>query len=448
MRSTAWAARRFRSGGAGVLLAFGALSCGMAVGPAAAKVIGTNVPAPPLNMERIGGLPPAEQQAWRDYLERSAAQMRADQASLHAELPNGTDWPSPPAPHGAGIKSMPMDHEPSWYATAEARRIADTIVSFQTPAGGWSKNLDRAGPVRLPGQRYSSGGGASAPDPTNSDQPNDSSWTYVGTIDNGATTGELRYLARVAAALPGSEGDGYRASFVRGINYLLAAQYPNGGWPQVWPLQGGYHDGITFNDNAMAQVMMLLTDVAADPRLAFVPQDVRSQARAATERGTAVLLQAQVRVDGQRTGWPQQVDPLTLEPISARNYEPRSIAAGETTDILLFLMRDPQPSPEIRAAVAGGMAWLRNKAAYDVAFTRVAGEGRKLIPQPGAGPLWSRNYDVASGQPIFGDRDKTIHDDVNLVSEGRRNGYAWWVTTPQRALDAYEDWQDRVPPAN
>ena len=433
-----------RGMGAGVLLALAALSGAVTSTPGAARVIGANVPAPPLNADRVGVLPPAEQQAWLDYLQRSATQMRADQASLRTELPAGATRPAAPAPHGAGIKSMPMDREPVWYTTMEARRIADTVISFQTPAGGWSKNLDRAGPPRLPGQRYSSDGGPAVPDPTNFDQPDDREWTYVGTIDNGATTGELRYLARVAAALPGDEGARYRASFAKGITYLLAAQYPTGGWPQVWPLQGGYHDGITFNDNGMAEVMLLLRDVAAEPQYAYLPQGVREQASAAVARGTAVILQAQVRVDGQRTGWPQQVDALTLEPISARNYEPRSIASGETTDILLFLMQDPQPSPEIRAAIEGGIAWLRSKAARDVAFTRVPGQGRKLIPQPGAGPIWSRNYDVVSGQPIFGDRDKSIHDDVNLVSEGRRNGYAWWVSTPQRALDAYAAWQSRV----
>ncbi|KHL26784.1 pectate lyase [Croceibacterium mercuriale] len=420
-------------------------SCGViTISPGEARVIGTNVPAPPLDAERIGTLPATQRQGWLDYLQRSATQMRADRASLQAELPAGASQPPSPAPHGAGIKSMPMDQDPVWYAGADARRIADNVASFQTPAGGWSKNLDRAGSPRLPGQRYGSDGGPAVPDPTNFDQPDDRRWIYVGTIDNGATTGELRYLARVAAAVPGQEGDAYRASFVSGIRYLLAAQYPNGGWPQVWPLQGGYHDGITFNDNGMAEVMMLLHDVATDPRFAFVPGDMRSQAGAAVERGTAVILQAQVRVDGQRTGWPQQVDPLTLEPISARNYEPRSIASGETTDILLFLMREPRPAAEVRTAIEGGIAWLRSKATHDVAFTRVEGEGRKLIPHPGAGPIWSRNYDVVSGQPIFGDRDKSIHDDVNGISEGRRNGYAWWVNTPQRVLDAYPAWRSRT----
>jgi PelA/Pel-15E family pectate lyase len=49
--------------------------------------------------------------------------------------------------------------------------------------------------------------------------------------------------------------------------------------------------------------------------------------------------------------------------------------------------------------------------------------------------LWSRNYDLVTQQPIFGDKDQRIHDDVNDISIGRRNGYHWYVTQPQRVLD-------------
>ena len=61
-------------------------------------------------------------------------------------------------------------------------------------------------------------------------------WSFVGTIDNDATIDELRFLARVQAHMPGTAGDSYRASILKGIRYLLQARYPNGGWPQVYPL--------------------------------------------------------------------------------------------------------------------------------------------------------------------------------------------------------------------
>jgi PelA/Pel-15E family pectate lyase len=364
-----------------------------------------------------------------------------DRASLVAELEPGQTPPAPPIAVGGGEGHMPLDRDATWYAGAEARAIADTIVSFQTPAGGWSKNQNRAGPPRLPGQRYANDAETMNPDRSNFDAPNDRFWTFVGTLDNDATTLEMKFLARVATATPGAAGAPYRASIVRGVRYLLAAQYPNGGWPQIWPLEGGFHDGITFNDNAVAQAAMLLQAVARDPVYGFVPQPLRSAAAASVGRAVALILAAQVRLNGRGAGWPQQVDALTLAPISARNYEPRSIASGETTDILLFLMQQPR-TPAITGTVDDGIAWLTSRAIHDQAWTgKDTPEGRRIVPQKGAGPIWSRNYDLVTGQPIFGDKDQSIHDDVNLISIGRRNGYNWYVTQPQAAIDAYATWQ-------
>ena len=432
MRSMAYVVAAVFAAGAGCL----------AQQPLAAKVIGTNVPAPSLTRERVSRLPAGERRVWLAYLDRSEAQMRADRAALAAELKPGETPPPPPQALGGGQDRAPLNREPAWYATPEARRIGDAVVSFQTPAGGWSKNQDRS-IARLRGQRFSNDAETMEVGTGNFDSPTDRFWTFVGSLDNDATTHEMLYLARLAAALPGRDGDAYRASFVRGVRYLLAAQYPNGGWPQNWPLEGGFHDGITFNDNANARAAMLLEDVAENPAYRFVPADLRTRAAAAVKAALATMLRAQVRVNGRPTGWPQQVDALTLEPISARNYEPRSIASGETTDVLLFLMRQPRPSPAIRTAVDAGIAWLRDKAVYDVAFTQTP-DGRKLIPRAGAGPLWSRNYDLVTGKPIFGDKDQSIHDDVNFISLGRRNGYSWWVDQPARAIAAYPAWQARV----
>lgn len=42
-----------------------------------------------------------------------------------------------------------------WYASPEAQHIAQTILSFQTPAGGWSKNLDMTGKEHISPSRAS-----------------------------------------------------------------------------------------------------------------------------------------------------------------------------------------------------------------------------------------------------------------------------------------------------
>jgi len=63
----------------------------------------------------------------------------------------------------------------TWYAGDEARRIADSVLRYQHVNGGWPKNVDMTVPP------------AAAPVPSS-----DSSGS---TIDNGATTTQVRLLA-------------------------------------------------------------------------------------------------------------------------------------------------------------------------------------------------------------------------------------------------------------
>src|SRR5688500_14669647 len=75
--------------------------------------------------------------------------------------------------------SKHLDHPDEWYRGEQAKRMADSVLSYQSPRGAWPKNTDTAT------QPYT---GA----PENLD----------GTFDNGATTFELRFLARMASANP------------------------------------------------------------------------------------------------------------------------------------------------------------------------------------------------------------------------------------------------------
>jgi hypothetical protein len=113
----------------------------------------------------------------------------------------------------------------AWFAGPEARRAAANILSYQADLGGWPKNVDTtAAPYRGDRQQL---------------RP---------TFDNGATTDELRFLARAYNA---THDPRYRVAFTRGLRYILQAQYPSGGWPQFAPPPKTYHRHITFNDDAM-----------------------------------------------------------------------------------------------------------------------------------------------------------------------------------------------------
>ena len=140
--------------------------------------------------------------------------------------------------------------------------------------------------------------------------------------------------------------------------------------------------------------------------------------------------------------WAQQHDALTLGPVSGRNYEPAALSSGESADLLVYLMSLPRPSKETVAAVEAGVAWLKSAAIYGQEWVGGRGVvgGRHLSAKEGAGPIWARFYSIQTGKPIFGDRDKSIHDDVSEISLERRNGYAWYSDGPKKALDAYAEW--------
>ena len=267
---------------------------------------------------RLAALPLAERARWTAYVARSREDRARDTALIVRELARvgRAQWTTPRV-----VKDFRITERmtPAWFRSDSARHIGLTMLSFQTPSGGWSKHVDMFGPPRAPGESFFS---------------ESSAWEYIPTIDNGATTQQLEFLARLNAAQPDAR---WRDSFTRGVRYLLRAQYPSGGFPQVYPLQGGYHDATTYNDDATVLALRVLQDVATG-RHAFVPASMRREAAAAVTRGVDGILADQVTVGGQRTVWGQQHDPLTHAPVGARSYELAGLTGGESCGVLDFLM--------------------------------------------------------------------------------------------------------------
>ena len=410
-----------------------------------AAVVGTNTAAQSITAERIANLPANRQAAWRDYLARSVRQMQADRAGLQAELKAaGLAEPMVP-PNGLTGRNMPLTKPAEWYGGAEARHVADIVVSFQTPAGGWGKNLNLADHLRKTGESYVSNNISRYLAPDDFDTPRDPHWNYVGTLDNDATNTELQFLARVVTALDAKDSAPYRASFLRGLEYLFAAQFPNGGWPQVWPLDGGYHDAITFNDSAVTNALELLEAVAGGKgAFAFVPGKVRQRAGASVAQGLECILATQIVENGHRTVWGQQHDAFTLQPVAGRNYEPAAQSSSESSSMMLFLMRLPKPSLAMANAIHAAAAWLQKTAIRDKAYER-GPDGGRLTPASGGKAIWARFYEIGTRRPIFADRDKSIHDNVEELSRERRMGYSWYNSVPQQALDRYAQWIKRHP---
>jgi PelA/Pel-15E family pectate lyase len=375
-----------------------------------------------LARERVAALPPPERAAWTRYLDTSARRASADHAAVAAELAAAGRTRPIPAPFARAFK-VEASMTPSWLASAEGRRFAANLVSFQTPSGGWSKHVDFALRARRPGDSF---------------YAENEGWHYIATIDNDSTTEELRFLDGAFAAT----GDRrLRAAFSKGLDYLLEAQFPNGCWPQVYPLEGGYHDAITFNDDAILNVQRLLDDVAAG-RLGAASVDARRRAAAAAARGVGCLVAAQVEEGGVRTIWAQQEDPLTFAPVAARRYELAGLAGRESARVAAYLMNDPAPTPAVTAAVHAAAAWFRAHALGGLAYDVKTG----LRHVAGAGPIWARLCEPDTGRAIFADRDGVKRYDWSELRD-RRYGYTWYTAEPAEILAQYAAWAARHPPA-
>ena len=322
----------------------------------------------------------------------------------------------------ATVPSRYAKQSTEWFQSEEGRRIVDNVLTWQTPHGSWPKNRDTA----------------SEPFEGKSDD-------LHGTFDNGATTNELRFLARAFRA---TNEPRYKQAFLKGLSHILEAQYPIGGWPQFYPLSKGYHRHITFNDGVMARILELLRDVSESSDYGFLEMAYRTKAQAAVTKGIDCVLHTQIKQGDKLTAWCAQHDEKTLAPAWARAYEPPSISGAESVGVVSFLMSVEEPTPAIIAAVEGAVEWFRSVAIHGIRleeFTDAAGqEDKRVVTDPNAGPLWARFYEIDSNRPIFLDRDSVVRYSFSEIGQERRTGYAYYGSWATRLLtDAYPQWREK-----
>ena len=321
-----------------------------------------------------------------------------------------------------------------WYASDEAVRIANNVLAFQRDEGGWPKNLDMAKALT---ERDTA-------DLVRQRQNDDS------TIDNGATWTQLTLLARVFS---GKKLQSHKDAFLKGVDYLLNAQYQNGGWPQYYPRLTGYYRHITFNDGAMIGVLGVLRDIAdRKPEYAFVDELRRNRSERAVLKGIECVLKTQIVVQGSRNVWCQQYDEVTLAPAAARTYELVSLASAESAGIVRFLIGLPKPNREVIAAVESAVAWFETSRIDGIRWVEKrdpaleGGFDRVVLKDANAGPLWARFYEIGPNRPIFVGRDGIIRYNVAEIEAERRRGYQWYVSTPATLIaEDYPAWRRKLP---
>ncbi len=373
----------------------------------------------PLGPERIEALAPEERAVWEAYRRRSADRARMDREAVAAELRELGAESAVRAPSGGDFKT-PEKADPAWYASDEAARLADVVLSYQTPSGGWSKHTGYGEGPRRRGMLF-----------TSQNEPWQPSH-YVATFDNGSTTEQIQLLSRVWAA---TKREDCRAGAARGVDYILDAQYPNGGWPQVYPLEGGYHDNITLNDNALTNVLGLLHAITkGDPAFAMIEGERRERVARAFDAGVDCLLALQVGRGGRKTVWSQQYDALTRLPAPARKLEPASLSGMESVHVLKLLMSIREPSPRLVAAVESGLDWLEQAKVTNVAKRVVDGKTIYQIDPSSSEVYWARFYDLETGGPIFPGRDGVVYPDYASMIAKNAGGYDYYTTQPNSLL--------------
>ena len=318
-----------------------------------------------------------------------------------------------------------------WYASDSAKKVAETVLFCQQDIGGWAKNKPYHHPI-TEGEKA---------------EMEKTKGSAGATIDNGATTTEMKFLVNMYVATQDAR---YYHAFEKGFYYLLEAQYPNGGWPQFYPLRKGataYANHLTYNDNAMVNVLELLKEVA-EQKSFYAPlpitESMRAKAKEAFDKGIECILKTQIKVKGKPTVWCAQHDALTLLPAKARAYELPSFSGQESVGIVRLLMQIDHPSEPIIASVTHAVAWLEDHKITGLKVENRPGvDGKRniiLVADEQAPPLLARFYDLETGKPFFVDRDGIKRSSLLEIGPERRNGYSWYNDDLVSLQKQYRAW--------
>ncbi|NTS40381.1 pectate lyase [Flavisolibacter sp. BT320] len=312
--------------------------------------------------------------------------------------------------------------------------VADNMLLYQRSIGGWPKHINEV-KVNYAQSLTESEKSKLAGDKARKD----------ATIDNGATTKEIRYLAN---AYKKTGNKAYLQAAEKGIRYLLLMQMPGGGFPQFYPDSSSYRGQITYNDNAMINALTVLWDVAhGEEGLDVVSASLKVPAKNAVAKGIDCILKTQVVIDGKPTVWCAQHDKKTFLPVKARAFELASLSGSESVGILNFLMKLKDPSPAVKSAVVHAVEWLKKAKIRGYAYKDVEDpsqpKGRdRVLVKDDFSFVWARFYDLETGKPLFAGRDGKKQFSLADVEVERRTGYAWYGTWPEKLLQkTYPAWQ-------
>lgn len=232
---------------------------------------------------------------------------------------------------------------PYYYQAAE--KAANALIWGQSNQGGWNYMIDFAGDRSLK-KWYSTIG--------------KNGWRleefqhYYGnsTFDDDVTSDAARFLLRIYLE---KMDPAYKPVLDKAIDFILKSQYPNGGWPQRYPLRydfnkqnhPDYTSYYTFNDDVIWENVHFLVQcylTLGDER--FLDP---------IYRGMNFYLISQ---DGCGA-WGQQLD-LNMQTAGARTYEPAAFMPSTTFTNAMLLLKFYQYTGDRKflARVPDAIRWL------------------------------------------------------------------------------------------
>lgn len=331
-------------------------------------------------------------------------------------------------------KDVAVKMPEAWYASDEAKLVAENVLLTQKAIGGWEKNI----PYHHPMDASTKAAYLKSKD------------KIGATFDNDATITELRFLAKVYAK---TKDIRYKKAFDRGVDYILEAQYNNGGWPQFYPVRKGsvaYSGHITFNDDAMVNIMKFVKELVTDDtnyKSLKISKEKKNSLQEAYDKGIECILKTQIIVKGEPTAWCAQHDSVSLAPAKARSYELPSFSGSESVGIVLMLMEIENPSDEVKASINGAVKWFEEHSVGRLRVdsqTMPDGSKDRVVVEDENAPLhWGRFYDLDTEEIFFCDRDGIKKEKLSDIGHERRNGYSWYTRAPEQMLAKYPEWKKR-----
>lgn len=317
----------------------------------------------------------------------------------------------------------------SFYAAVPVMKT-DVVPSYETSSKGYgirydallagTASIDTTAADTIVALQNEDGGFAVLPDNFEMAQTGASLGSLKGasSIENGATTAELKYLAKyITENKP--EDSKYQDAFIKGIEFLLSTQLDNGGWTMQPNGGSGFNGNIEVGNSAMTEVLTLLSDIAVlnNQNYVFARKAMNVDAiKSAVEKGNDFIVASQISNNNKKAGWASQYDKAGKVTMG-RTYERASVSSYTTKAVVDYLMTIHNPSQAVKDAVESAYSWLKDVKIADkeqeVVKDTSMNNGFDVYFVDGNG-TWASNYvyDEAndSYRPLYSDVDPARAD--------------------------------------